>query len=290
MIIAILWTILCSTTCEAMAWHQIVVPLGERSMLHRFASAISGRYQLEWHTEDHCSSQLLQKSNYTPASVIQTSGMAKASENSAQQPLESPHLRSHREFQQHFSWPWIFSWLLLTVSNSGLLSRHGRPSQHRWALDYLPWPWTLTYDLDLWTQPTNSLSSPISRSNVHFVQTVWTHRHTHWSDHSTWTTKPISNKQVDVTELTSREAVHQTEAGTCLGRLRADTIHRKSFKHLEVRCLHKHYIVLPTGVSRLETATHQHLSTLIITVYCYCYCYCYYYYIRLTAFFPGQPG
>jgi len=38
--------------------------------------------------------------------------------------LQSPHSRSHRPIEQHFSRPWIPGCYLFTVSNSGLLFRN----------------------------------------------------------------------------------------------------------------------------------------------------------------------
>jgi len=65
-----------------------------------------------------------------------------------------------------------------------------------WAIVFLSWPWTLTYDPDLRTWPRECQDEPISlraRSTVIYFNSYYPHKHTnaHSIDCSTWGTKVV---------------------------------------------------------------------------------------------------
>ena len=86
-------------------------------------------------------------------------------------PNQSHHSRSHRPLYNIFSRPWIFGWMLLTLSNSDLLLATVGHLSTCWALVFLMWPsqvWhtTLTFESDTDNVEANQHAKYLSQKSL----------------------------------------------------------------------------------------------------------------------------
>jgi len=105
--------------------------------------------------------------------------------------LEMPHSRSHRPLLLTYSFQ---LWFSFPPKNRNCFSQFDFFTFAQKGTMFIPWPWTLTYDLDLWSYELDIVNVKMNHRAKHLSQWIFSSNviaraHTQQSDCITWTTR-----------------------------------------------------------------------------------------------------